>query len=163
MKTKENILIIISLLLLIISFIVPLQRYDFQLNKINEKYILDKCSNKDLKKTSYCLKNIVDKVYYYNNSKIEDREFIIKENIAGDVYKIFEPDNNLNIYNLIHEGGVCWDYANFYYKYLEIFGFNARIDGVSTKENEGHAYTVVSNDKYFCILDQLNVDCFEFK
>jgi hypothetical protein len=118
------------------------------------------CSNDDILEMSLCLKKELEKIYKYNLSN---------------------TGKELTFEELKEWGGVCSHYAEWYKQELIKLGGTYLEDDVKrliqkedskfyiTKnqipitKNIGHVYTIISNDKYYCSLDQLNIKCVEFK
>ena len=96
------------------------------------------CRNLSLQETSACLVNKVRPHYYYNISNL---------------------NNILNESQLFTQGGVCWHYAVWYVNASLERGYNATTVDF-TWGDVGHEIAIVSDNKTYCIIDQLREYCF---
>lgn len=99
------------------------------------------CEGLDLKNTALCLKAELSEFYNYN------------------------PNNlgvELSFEELIEQGGVCSHYSDWYNSRAEDLGFYTERVIIDVNEELAHAFSVISNDEGYCILDQLNIWCTEF-
>jgi hypothetical protein len=111
-------------------------------NNIN---LTQDCANLSLTDTSTCLQQEVSTFFYYN---ITNR---------------YAP---FNINRLKAEGGVCWQYADYYEQRLKEIGeFYSTYVIIPTGDKVigTHEFLVMSSDEGYCVLDQLYRDCFMFE
>jgi len=103
------------------------------------------CENKSLIQTSYCLRNYVKT--FYN-------------------YKVRE-DVEINLSELMEDGGDCFNWANLYIKMFGELGFKAdyfQRNGIvenKTRIFSAHRWAVAWDNETRCEIDQLKIDCFE--
>lgn len=114
-------------------------------NKMVKNLILDnfvECNNLTVEKTAYCLRDYVRGFYNYTE--------------RSDIDRIIE--------DIKERGGDCFDYSLIYEQMAKELGFKAK-KCVFYGEDIGHAYVIIWDDKLtgYCKLDQLFVDCLEFR
>jgi len=125
-----------------ISFTIYHKVKDFKttLSEVSEQGI-DKCANLDIFDTSNCLRKEVGEFYNYNISNVG-------KTMTNEELKI--------------EGGVCSHYADYYGGRIKELGFNYNRISIEAGEDFNHAFAAISNDKGYCILDQIKIFCFKF-
>ena len=108
----------------------------------NETWCID---TKTLFEASYCLKNNL--MGYYK-------------------YKVRIGENNTyNITDILQNGGDCTEYSYFYKTMLERLGYKTENIIMYPKDNDyfGHMFVLAydNNVNEYCILDQMNVECYD--
>lgn len=97
------------------------------------------CSGLNLTRTAWCLEDRLAKFYRYNVTNV---------------------DRNLSLEQLKAEGGVCWQFSDWYADNIKSLGnFHASEVIIDTGRDTRHEYAVISDGSGYCILDQLNVHC----
>lgn len=94
--------------------------------------------NMDLKNTSECLNTKLLTFFKYNISNI---------------------NKQLTLDELKEQGGVCWQYADWYISQINKSMFYTEILRFPTGNGSGHAVALMSNEEGYCILDQAEVNC----
>lgn len=56
-------------------------------------------------------------------------------------------------------GGVCWNYAQYAEEQAKKQGVYATIPTIYMTKNKTHAFTIISNNEGFCIIDQWTYEC----
>ena len=158
-------LIVFTYLIVILSMYYSLTIISKNLTKYNQEMLLEtesnqECLRDDLVNISLCLRDNLKQWYNYNLSNT-GKELTFKE--------------------LTDLGGVCSHYAEWYKQELIKLGgtylddenkkFNQKNESkfyitknhIPVKKDLGHIYTVVSDSNHYCVLDQLNVNCWGFK
>lgn len=98
------------------------------------------CNSTDIILNAECLHDELSKFYKYNISQIG-------KDLSDDELK--------------KEGGVCNHYAEWYVNHaLDIF--NKKLVTFGTGNDSAHEIAIISNNKAYCTLDQLRVNCIEF-
>ena len=112
-----------------------------QQNPSVELKIDSNCSGLNLVMTSQCLKDQLSTFYFYNSSQIG-------KELSLDELKKF--------------GGVCHQYAGWYYDNAIRLGFNAERVIMKVNDNMSHEIAIMSNSEGYCSLDMENINCIEF-
>lgn len=111
------------------------------------------CSDLNLEQTAKCLRNEVADFYYYN---------ISNKNNTG-----------LSQEELKSEGGVCWQYADYYIRRAVDLGFYSKninfwSDGTTNRKGNkdyiGHSIAMIWDKDLsgYCFIDQTEYYCFKF-
>lgn len=110
------------------------------LNKINSEDITapEECENLSMRETAYCLNDYVEKIYKYKETK---------------------DNQHLTLEELKEEGGDCLNWAELYDSNARELGFNSEIIIIDTENKTKHAFTTISDNTGYCILDQTQVRC----
>ena len=112
----------------------------------SEQEIIDNCLNLDLLNSSICLRDNVKTFYIYNETDDEKARYMSFEEIK----KI---------------GTDCGGYAYFYERLSENLGFESttrKWDGLKDVF-PGHRWAVIWDDKHYCRIDMLNVQCYKIE
>ena len=114
---------------------------DSIINKLQNNYgnSPEECINLSLEDTAYCLHNYVKSIYKY--TKTEDKL-------------------NLNLTELIKNGGDCKNWAELYSDYATDLGFETNNPIIFTGEDTAHTFTIMSDETGYCLLDQRTIKCF---
>jgi len=100
------------------------------------------CGGKNLFNTTYCLQDYVDGIYIYN----------------------ITPDNETQtLGSLKARGGDCLDWTRFYERQFNNFGFNTQRIQTSINKTTGHVFLVVEDTNGYCLVDQLEAECFIYE
>jgi len=141
-KTISTVLIIVASILLVILFKTD---YNFKsmvvVEKINNS-LAEGCSNLSIEESAYCMKNNLKPFYYYNLSN------------AG---------REISLAELKEQGGVCSHYNNLYVNAAKELGYWVEEVIIKIGDKRRHIFSVISNEKGYCNLDMLSVDCYEFR
>ncbi|MFZ5954866.1 MAG: hypothetical protein ACOYT4_00410 [Nanoarchaeota archaeon] len=147
---KNHFLLSIGLLIFLLGFVSAQlyqnyreTEYNFNIKKVSssEQEIIDNCKDKEIISASYCLKDNVKTFYKYKKTW---------------------DSNSLNFSELKENGGDCKNYAELYEKLGTQLGFNAEISKIKIDYTKAHAFTVLSNEDAYCVIDMLDVKCTEF-
>jgi len=163
-KNKAILILIISILILFILNMIYFINYSYRMKfELGDKSIdnmYELCNNKDFFETSKCLNAYVRTIFNYN-----------------------VKSNPKNLTQLIDNGGVCKDYAEFYAYYLKEFGYKYQYvdtshiiglrEGYLSDPNTlylgdkylrtGHMFIVGYGDNGYCSLDMKLIDCHKLK
>lgn len=77
-------------------------------------------------------------------------------------YNMSNHKKDLTLDKLKEEGGVCWHYADWYKTQAESLGYITKEVIIDTDNETAHQFTVISNREAYCVLDQLDIYCFQF-
>lgn len=105
-----------------------------------EQDIIERCSGRDLFKTSECLVMSVKTFYKY---------------------AVTDDNTDLTFSELKARGGDCRDWSMLYEKLGNALGFESTLHYVD-KEGDGtrdHVFTILSNEEGYCVLDQREFWC----
>lgn len=128
-------------------------------------------SDKNEIKTNYAIKN---NTYQYTNLSYncENLSIFNASKCASEWVRTFykynqtEDSIHLTLDELKLRGGDCLDWSRIYEKMGKDLGFYSKILVITTSENnetiKGHAFTIWSNNKGYCKLDEENYECLEF-
>ena len=103
-----------------------------------EQDLFYKCENKTFIETVHCIEESIKP--YYN-------------------YKIYSPDSDRTVEDIMENGGDCWDYANLYVKMIKNYGYDGRIELILAEDNQhGHTlallyYKSEHNLNNYCVID----------
>ena len=110
--------------------------------KVNiSENIIDGCKNLNIFNTAVCLRKNVKSFYNYNESNI---------------------GKSLTFEELKQQGGVCSHYSLLYYNAGKTLGFYSEEVTISYDEDIGHIFTIISNADGYCLLDEINIQCYKF-
>jgi hypothetical protein len=127
----------IILIILIVYSLFPFFS-QFKTNNANRNDIINNCSNLSLKNSAICLRENVAEFYQY----------------------VETPDTlDLSEKEIRSRGGDCRNYAMYYGDLGKELGFYTTEARMQIDESTAHVVTIISNEKAYCILDQLNVAC----
>jgi len=105
----------------------------------SEAQILINCKNLNLEDTSACLTNNVKPIFKYN---------------------ITDDDLILTFETLKENGGDCKNYALLYERLGKELGFNSYFHVIVLNETKKHAFTTISNEEGFCVLNFVSARCY---
>jgi len=143
---KETIIYAISLLILI-TFSIALgyqasDEIESMISKFQNNYneTPEECINLSLEDTAYCLNNYVKSIHKYRKNK---------------------DSNVLTLEELKEQGGDCKDWTDLYCDYGEELGFNVKRPVIKIREDSWHTFAIISDETGYCLLDQVNIKCYE--
>jgi hypothetical protein len=139
MKRENIIRLLIAIIFLTIGILI-ITGYELYGQKIkilsipepnSREEILSRCSNLDLEKTCTCLRDNIVTFYKYTPT-------------TEDYYDL----DNLKL-----KGGDCLNWAMFYSDLGEDLGFYTSTIMIKSSEERNHAFTILSNEDGYCLLD----------
>ena len=136
----KKLLTILMLGMFMISLVYALN-YNKEIIINSEEDILNNCKDLDIEKTSYCLRDNIKPIYKYNLSK---RVYVTP---TFDKLKL--------------NGGDCEDWSVYYSHLGEELGFKSSF--INTYGKVPHQWTILTDEKLSCEIDQLKVNCYENK
>lgn len=103
---------------------------------------VSRCSGLELEETAHCLQEELREFYNYN---IDNRR------------------RHLTTEELMNEGGVCWQYSDWYKDRAKELGFDVKQVTIKFGEDATHRFSIISDDtNKYCILDQtVKIECFQ--
>ena len=111
-------------------------------NLITEEYILSECQSKTAIEASICLRNIIEPIFKFNKTL--------------DML-------NLSLQEIQIRGGDCKNWAELYADLGQKLGYNSYTFIIDIDGKNGHMFTVIGDDKGYCYIDQLVIDCFNYE
>lgn len=112
-------------------------------DKTMSEQIKTKCDYSTLEGSVSCLVEDVNTWYYYNISNTQNVR--------------------LSEVELKEQGGVCWQYAEWYEDKLQQFGYYAYTTDLDSHNGwSGHRFTIAynSDNSQYCVIDQISYQCF---
>ena len=87
--------------------------------------------------------------------------------LQGELYTFYKYNiTNIEARNITEDefrqnGGVCWQYSDWYKENMELCGYKTRhiIFEMSYDNESLHEIALAGDDTGYCILDQLNIHC----
>ena len=157
-KTKSNILIILSVMLILLSGMSLLQVTDvidiehevrgiitgnFVKEEVteSEEELVEKCKSDNLEYSVSCIMDEVDKFYKY--SETNDKIYLTYDQLKK-------------------QGGDCYNYARFYKRVGEAMGFSADIHFMEIPNRNKHVIATISSENGYCHLDNGFYNCYDF-
>lgn len=154
-KEYNNLKISVIWMFIVALSFLAIVNYNFYLNYMNS-YAYDSsynisCDNLSLQDTSYCLEDFV------------------RDNFK---YRVNDDNNDLNLSELVNDGGDCKDWTDFYEGMLHYYGYNqTERDRVFVEEiNDSdevifvyHTFLIAYDNTGYCHLDMGNVHCYLYK
>lgn len=112
--------------------------FNFYSEPTSEQEILDRCEDKNLKRTFNCFKNNIETFYLYN-----------------------ETDDSIETdFDYLKEfGGDCKDWTDIYSRLCNETNYYCRTVNILNSAKIGHALLLVSDETGYCLVDQLNIWC----
>lgn len=140
---KNEIIFVVSLVSLVFLSIsigyLATDDINSLMRKINKVETLEQCNNLTLIETAHCLNDYICSIYKFKERK---------------------DSENPTLQELIEEGGDCKNWAELYIGYAEELNFYAKMVVINTGKGFAHAFAVISDETGYCILDQMNLDCY---
>ena len=137
-----NTLLVVFILVLII-LITPIILAQYSKDEISEiDDVANSCRDSSLEDAGSCVVKITSDFYKYN-----------VENVGKD----------LSFSELKEEGGVCSSWSEYYTEIGKNLGYNAENVIISISENIDHEFSVWSNEKSYCVIDQISINCTELQ
>jgi hypothetical protein len=99
------------------------------------------CNDTDIINASYCLRDQLNLWYNYNMSNVNIK-------MSADELK--------------KQGGVCWQYSEWYLNEMKSRGFLAYSYAFWKNSTVRHQITIASDNTAYCILDQTEVRCIKW-
>ena len=104
------------------------------------------CGNLSFQDTAVCLNDFTRKYFFYN---------------------ITDDDLNLNVQDMMEQGGDCKNWAEFYQTYMAFYGFNNSQIVRLFVEKKGdismyHVYLAVSHKTGYCNMDIRDLECYSY-
>ena len=108
---------------------------------------------------------IIDKTERNNTKEFAELKELAK-NITQEMRSFFKfnmsnIDAQYNEEYLKKYGGVCWHYSEYSYKKGIKEGFYSQKIIIDTNETRRHQFTIISNEKGYCVIEQTNYHCFK--
>ena len=97
---------------------------------LTEQDIVNDCANLSLKRTANCLYKNIHTFYEYD-------------------FKVYEP----NFEAMRLHGGICLDWSRLYQRLGAELGFYSEVIYINMSDLQGHAITMISNNRGYCFLD----------
>jgi len=132
-----------AIIFICIGIIIGIEITEDDIFKTAASFETSNCSGLDFLMTAKCLNDDLREWYNYNLSNI---------------------NKQMNLSELKVNGGVCWQYANYYKENFINFGFNARTIYLNA-DDMGHSITLAwtknlsDGNGTYCIADQRKVFC----
>jgi hypothetical protein len=133
----ESLYMVLGALLFVIGYLSCMALYNLPDNGLKSE-VYTNCSGLDLFKTSECLREQIRPFYIYNLSN---------------------QDKDLNFEELKEIGGSCIHWSKYYYDNIDTTRFFRKQIEITTSNNSGHRFTIISDKTGYCILDEINVEC----
>jgi len=156
-RTKNMIRISKAFLVLVLVFLSIILIYNFDLeftpsvdmnDVVNSEAYLSgpNCGNLSFQDTAVCLNDFTRKYFFYN---------------------ITDDDLNLNVQDMMEQGGDCKNWAEFYQTYMAFYGFNNSQIVRLFVEKKGdismyHVYLAVSHKTGYCNMDIRDLECYSY-
>jgi len=116
--------------------------YNFLESPLNEtKDIIYNCAGMNVQDTGRCLNRQVKEIYKYN---------------------VTDDSVNMNFTELKERGGDCKDWHDLYSSMAIKLGFNSTKVRIHVRNNTAHAFTIISDEEGYCLLDQRKYFCFYY-
>ena len=119
----------------------------------NVNYVFDNSSNIDVI-VSYCNSSgdISDKIFCVRNIT----ESFFSYNVTNDTVVLSFSD-------LVTRGGDCLNWNNYWNDIASRMGFSVNPVLFRINDTHSHIMSIYSNNEGYCAVDQLNVNCFNYK
>ena len=134
----ESMYMILGALLFLMGYLLAVNIDNYLENKptlsINDD---NNCINLSLELTAKCLNKKVISFYKYNITNLE---------------------REMNLSELKELGGVCHDYAEYYYDNTPNNFYRKKVT-MDLDNETSHMITIISDSTGYCSLDQINYDC----
>ena len=106
----------------------------------SEQEIIDKCKNKKLDDTVFCVKSSIKPFYNY----------------------VITNKSHSDISTLKMIGGDCYNYGKLYDRIFKELGFDSQLVYVKANGDNIHVMNIIANSEGYCTVDGLNVNCVEY-
>lgn len=116
-----------------------------------------------LENETISIESIITSPIYCNNDSIINYSKCLRDEVATWYsYNYSNIHHNLTEEQLKEQGGVCWQYADYYSSKAASMGYYTQNVIIRSSNHSRHEFSVISNEEGYCILDQKNKWCFEF-
>lgn len=136
----SNSLIVIAIIMIGVLLYITRPDLPFNIKPVpqSELEITNDCQDLNLKKTSYCFRNNIDKIFKY---------------------ELTNDSIDLTFDELVDKGGDCRNWALLYESLCEQTDYYCKYVSVMNKIKTGHAFLIMSGEDGYCVLDQININC----
>ena len=107
-------------------------------------------------------KDVADRCNASNSSLSKASSCAVDKTLGFYKYNIDNAGKNLTFSELKDEGGVCSSWSKYYSQIGSEMGFNTTEVVIPVSNSFYHEFSVWSDSKGYCIIDQTQAKCFNF-